>query len=176
MFSSGNDKLNCLKEAPKNTQPSRGIVRLTVDWFPRRENNWWLGWKRITQSIRHWKVKWRLEHLGALGTMGETVPLIQSFPMHSQVSGATEAMLVWSRTNKWVNLLSLLLFLLQTEDLKEIALKISSLPKVNEKRSRIVIITHGKEPTLVAQGDFWCIDPSSSWPLVLVTLLWPHSG
>ena len=44
--------------------------------------------------------------------------------------------------------------LLQTEDLKEIALKILSLPKVNEKRSRIVIITHGKEPTLVAQGDF----------------------
>ena len=23
-----------------------------------------------------WKVKWWLEHLGALGTMGETVPLI----------------------------------------------------------------------------------------------------
>ena len=23
-----------------------------------------------------WKVKWRVEHLGALGTMGETVPLM----------------------------------------------------------------------------------------------------
>ena len=39
-----------------------------------------------------WKVKWRLEHLGALGTMGETTPLItiirlfvfeKSFPVKS---------------------------------------------------------------------------------------------
>ena len=41
------------------------------------ENNRWLGWKRITQNITHfrWKIKWRLEYLGALGIVGETVPL-----------------------------------------------------------------------------------------------------
>ena len=36
----------------KYTQSPRGIVRLTVEWFLRRENNQWLGWKWITQSIR----------------------------------------------------------------------------------------------------------------------------
>ena len=25
---------------------------MTVEWFLRRENNQWLGWKRITQNIR----------------------------------------------------------------------------------------------------------------------------
>ncbi|EDO43711.1 predicted protein [Nematostella vectensis] len=39
----------------------------------------------------------------------------------------------------------------KTEDLKEIILKMSKLTKVNEKRSRTVVITHGKKPTLVAQ-------------------------
>lgn len=38
----------------------------------------------------------------------------------------------------------------ETEDLKEIALKIASLPKINEKRPRVVVITHGSEPTIVA--------------------------
>ena len=27
-------------------------IKLAVDWFLRRENNRWLGWKRITQNIR----------------------------------------------------------------------------------------------------------------------------
>ena len=45
-------------------------------------------------------------------------------------------------------------FFAQTEDLKEIALKISKLPKINEKRPRTVVITHGKEPTLVAKGRY----------------------
>ena len=31
-------------------------------------------WKQVITHIR-WKVKWRLERLGALGTMGETAPL-----------------------------------------------------------------------------------------------------
>ena len=31
---------------------TKRIVRLTVEWFLSRENNRWLGWKRITQSIR----------------------------------------------------------------------------------------------------------------------------
>ena len=51
---------------------------------------------------------------------------------------------------------SLLIFLLfsieQTEDLKEIALKMSKLPKVNESRPRTVVITHGKEPAIVVKG------------------------
>lgn len=38
-----------------------------------------------------------------------------------------------------------------TEDLKEIALKISHLEKTNSERPRIVIITHGQHPTLVAK-------------------------
>jgi len=38
----------------------------------------------------------------------------------------------------------------EDQDLREIALKISALPKVNTKRSRVVIITHGSEPTIVA--------------------------
>jgi len=43
---------------------------------------------------------------------------------------------------------------LGTEDLKEIAKKIVELPKVNAQRKRMVIITHGKEPTLVtADGE-----------------------
>ena len=52
---------------------------------------------------------------------------------------------------------SLLIFSLlsieQTEDLKEIALKMSKLPKVNESRPRTVVITHGKEPAIVVKGN-----------------------
>lgn len=38
-----------------------------------------------------------------------------------------------------------------TEDLKEIGLKISALPKKNESRKRIVIITQGSDPVLLIQ-------------------------
>lgn len=38
----------------------------------------------------------------------------------------------------------------ETQNLHEIALKIAALPKVNTKRERVVIITHGAEPTIVA--------------------------
>lgn len=38
----------------------------------------------------------------------------------------------------------------ETEDLHEIALRISKLPKQNEKRERVVIITQGKDPVLLA--------------------------
>lgn len=41
---------------------------------------------------------------------------------------------------------------LGTEDLKEIALKIAALPKENDKRARVVVITQGDKPTIVAQG------------------------
>lgn len=37
-----------------------------------------------------------------------------------------------------------------TTDLKEIALKVAALPKHNTQRSRIVVFTHGAEPTTVA--------------------------
>ena len=40
---------------------------------------------------------------------------------------------------------------LGTQDLKEIALKVSALPKANAKRSRIVIITQGPDPVLLCQ-------------------------
>lgn len=40
----------------------------------------------------------------------------------------------------------------ETEDLHEIALKAAALTKVNDKRERIVVLTHGEKPTLVASG------------------------
>lgn len=39
----------------------------------------------------------------------------------------------------------------ETEDLKEIALKMCALPKVNESRSRLVVITQGKEPAIAVK-------------------------
>lgn len=38
-----------------------------------------------------------------------------------------------------------------TKDLKEIALKICKLPKQNENRSRIVVLTQGEHPVLLAR-------------------------
>ena len=35
---------------------------MTVGWLLRRENNHWLGWKRIAQNIRTFNGRWRLEH------------------------------------------------------------------------------------------------------------------
>lgn len=40
----------------------------------------------------------------------------------------------------------------ETKDLKEIALKIMNIPKVNDKRKRIVVITQGNHPVLLAKG------------------------
>jgi hypothetical protein len=40
----------------------------------------------------------------------------------------------------------------QTEDIKEIAIKIATLPQAGDKKSRTVVITQGKDPTLVVQG------------------------
>lgn len=39
-----------------------------------------------------------------------------------------------------------------TEDLHEIALKICQLPKQNENRERVTVITQGKDPVLIAQN------------------------
>lgn len=38
-----------------------------------------------------------------------------------------------------------------TSDIKEIALKAQALPKLNEKRKRIIVFTQGKDPTILAQ-------------------------
>jgi len=43
---------------------------------------------------------------------------------------------------------------LGTEDLTEIAIKTSMLPKVNTARARVVIITQGMEPTIIATGGW----------------------
>lgn len=39
-----------------------------------------------------------------------------------------------------------------TEDMHEIALKICQLPKQNESRKRVTVITQGKDPVLLAQN------------------------
>ncbi|XP_060710329.1 adenosine kinase isoform X2 [Hemiscyllium ocellatum] len=41
----------------------------------------------------------------------------------------------------------------ETEDIKEIAKKAQSLPKVNEKRQRVIVFTQGKEDTIMATAD-----------------------
>ena len=45
----------------------------------------WLETDYLKHSHFRWKIKWRLEHLGALGIMGETAPLTGS----SGIKGAT---------------------------------------------------------------------------------------
>ena len=39
-----------------------------------------------------------------------------------------------------------------TNNVREIALKTSQLPKLNKTRERVVVFTQGKDPTVVAQG------------------------
>lgn len=46
---------------------------------------------------------------------------------------------------------------LNTESMSDIALKISELPKENKSRSRVVVITQGKEDVIVAKGDLFCL-------------------
>ncbi|XP_048472227.1 adenosine kinase isoform X2 [Rhincodon typus] len=41
----------------------------------------------------------------------------------------------------------------ETEDIKEIAKKAQGLPKVNEKRQRVIVFTQGKEDTIMATAD-----------------------
>lgn len=42
---------------------------------------------------------------------------------------------------------------LNTENMHEIALKVSNLPKKNEKHGRVVIITQGCDPVLIAKDN-----------------------
>ena len=39
---------------------------------PRKQSMAWMETDYSKHTYFRWKVKWRLEHLGALGTMGET--------------------------------------------------------------------------------------------------------
>ncbi|XP_048419544.1 adenosine kinase-like isoform X5 [Stegostoma tigrinum] len=41
----------------------------------------------------------------------------------------------------------------ETEDIKEIAKKAQGLPKVNEKRQRVIVFTQGKDDTIMATAD-----------------------
>jgi adenosine kinase len=41
--------------------------------------------------------------------------------------------------------------LLQTEDIKEIALKLAALPKASGTHKRVAVITQGSEPTVIAE-------------------------
>ena len=81
----------------------KGIVRLTVEWFLRRENIRWLGWN--TDYKRHSKdtnfrrkIKWRLEVWGALGIMGESVPLFSILSFHGTPSVAKLIQWHWINT------------------------------------------------------------------------------
>ena len=42
----------------------------------RKQSIAWMETDYSKDTYFRWKVKWRLEHLGALGTMGEMAPLI----------------------------------------------------------------------------------------------------
>lgn len=41
--------------------------------------------------------------------------------------------------------------LFQTEDIKEIALKLAGLPKASGTHKRVAVITQGSEPTVIAE-------------------------
>ncbi|CAG8437426.1 1712_t:CDS:2 [Scutellospora calospora] len=53
----------------------------------------------------------------------------------------------------------------ETKNIKEIALKMANLPKINTSRHRIVIITQGSEPTIVAKQEDGSIKEFSIIPI-----------
>lgn len=53
----------------------------------------------------------------------------------------------------------------KTKDPKEIALKISKLPKQNENRSRLVVLTQGVDPVIVAKDGSVVEYPVECLPL-----------
>lgn len=65
-------------------------------------------------------------------------------------------------------------FCLQTKDIKEIVRKAQALPKDNKKRQRVVVITQGKDETVMAQSNisfFFLPFPGICFTLSLV-LVW----
>lgn len=55
---------------------------------------------------------------------------------------------------------------LQTKDIKEIAKKAQALPKVNTKRSRIVVFTQGKDDTITQSMIFYFVVSVLCFPSV----------
>ena len=77
LFTSGNDKLNCLKEAPKiypsTKRNSQADCRIVSE--ARKQLMPWMETNCSKHTYFRWKIKWWLEHLGVLGTMCEMAPL-----------------------------------------------------------------------------------------------------
>ncbi|XP_074647746.1 uncharacterized protein LOC141903518 isoform X2 [Tubulanus polymorphus] len=67
-------------------------------------------------------------------------PQMQAMPYVDTLFGNETEFLKFSEQQKF-----------NTEDLKEIALKVAALPKKNDKRSRMVVITQGDKATIVAK-------------------------
>eukprot|EP00922_Rhytidocystis_sp_ex-Travisia-forbesii_P038446 GHVS01057270.1.p1 GENE.GHVS01057270.1~~GHVS01057270.1.p1 ORF type:complete len:356 (+),score=60.08 GHVS01057270.1:74-1141(+) len=66
-------------------------------------------------------------------------PLMQALPFADYVFGNESEFLQFSKTQGY-----------GTEDLDEVARRIVRLPKVNSRRGRVVVVTQGSEPTIVA--------------------------
>ena len=103
-----------------------------------------------THSIEQ---RWHLEHL--IG------PVISS-----NNKSVTSYDLIWTHSIRTCCYLAQLFTLslvsrLQTENLEEVALKAAALEKKNTKRSRVVVITQGSDPTIIAQGMFMFLRPSN---------------
>lgn len=69
-------------------------------------------------------------------------PLDQVIPYTDYVVGNESEALAFAESHEW-----------KTTNLREIAQKMANLPKKNTQRPRIVIITHGTEPTISAVAD-----------------------
>lgn len=80
-------------------------------------------------------------------------PMMEAFPYVDIIFGNETEAETFSKVND-----------LGTTDRKEIALKMSKMPKVNEKRQRIVIITQGADNVILAKDN--CIQefPATSLP------------
>ncbi|CAB4006454.1 adenosine kinase 2 [Paramuricea clavata] len=67
-------------------------------------------------------------------------PLMNAMPHVDVLFGNESEALIFSKEQGF-----------ETEDIKEIAIKIANLPQAKDKKSRTVVITQGNEPTLVVQ-------------------------
>jgi adenosine kinase len=68
-------------------------------------------------------------------------PMMEAMPYIDVLFGNETELGVFAKTHKF-----------ETEDLKEIAKKIAALPKHNDKKQRLVVITHGKDPAIVVEN------------------------
>jgi len=68
-------------------------------------------------------------------------PLMAASPYWDVLFGNDDEALTFARENQF-----------GTEDIFEVALKIANLPKINQKRSRVVVITRGAHGTIVAHN------------------------